>query len=228
MANLNLHGMAMMYKSARMVELLHRYETTVVVDGMSIILLSRFAGHRLTAKNRVTSLDYIDDLFARAAENGWNVFYIGNRPHVLFKGLNHFRRLNPKLNINGHHGYFDVTDSSPTAVQNQIIAEINERKVDLLIVGMGMPRQEEWIDAVQDQIDVPVIITIGAMLEYYTGSLTMPPRWLGPVALEWLFRLATAPRRLAYRYLIEPFVLLNRLRRREPLARISNALESDS
>lgn len=218
MTNLNLHGMAMMYQSGAMVALMRRPETTVIVDGMSLVLLSRFVGHRLTAKHRVTSLDYIDDLFARAAEQGWMVYYVGNRPSVLRKGLDYFRARFPGLKIDGQPGYFDVSDHSANSDQSRILREINDRKVDLLIVGMGMPRQEEWIDAVRDQVDVPVVITIGAMLEYFTGALLMPPRWLGPLGLEWLFRLATAPRRLAFRYLVEPFVLFDRLRRRKPLA----------
>jgi len=219
-ANLNLHGMAMMYKSAPMVALLHRPETTVMVDGMSVVLLSRLAGHKLTAKHRVTSLDYIDDLFARSLEKDWTIFYVGNRPEVLNRGLAHFRRRFPGLNIDGCPGYFDTKDFSPGSAQDQIFTRINARKIDMLIVGMGMPRQEEWIDSVRDRIDIPVIITTGAMLEYFTGALVMPPRWLGPLGLEWFFRLATAPRRLAFRYLVEPFFVFNRMRRGEPLAKM--------
>lgn len=225
--NLNLHGMAMAYESPAMAKLMSRPETVVAVDGMSIILMSRVAGHKLTPRHRVTSLDYIDRMFQRSSALGWNIYYVGGRTDVLNKGLAYFRRRHPRLNIFGHHGYFDVTDWSPDSVQNRLLIDIAARKTDILIVGMGMPRQEEWIESVSEQVDPPVIITIGAMIEYFGGSLPMPPRWLGPIGLEWLFRFATAPRRLAYRYLVEPFVLLRRLIHHRPSIGASDADRSE-
>lgn len=221
--HLNMHGLAMMYESVAMSRLMRRRETVVTVDGMSLILLSRLAGYRLTAKNRVTSLDYIDGMLHRSVAAGWNIYYIGGKAETLSRGVDYLRRRYPGLKINGHHGYFNLEFVSSSDIGRKLLEEIKDRKVDLLIVGMGMPKQEELVESIRNLVDVPVILTIGAMLEYFAGSLRMPPRWLGPLGLEWLFRLATAPRRLAFRYLVEPFILMNKLIRGRPSCDVSDS-----
>jgi N-acetylglucosaminyldiphosphoundecaprenol N-acetyl-beta-D-mannosaminyltransferase len=74
---------------------------------------------------------------------------------------------------------------------------------------MGMPRQEKWIQDNRKDIRANVILTSGATLDYVVGAKRMAPRWMGTLGLEWAFRLATEPRRLAFRYLIEPWGLLS-------------------
>jgi N-acetylglucosaminyldiphosphoundecaprenol N-acetyl-beta-D-mannosaminyltransferase len=73
---------------------------------------------------------------------------------------------------------------------------------------MGMPRQERWIEANLDAIQANVILATGAVLDYVARVIPTPPRWSGPLGLEWAFRLAAEPRRLASRYLIEPWTLV--------------------
>lgn len=72
-----------------------------------------------------------------------------------------------------------------------------------------MPRQEKWIQQNRNDIDANVILPSGATLDYVAGTKRMAPRWMGVLGLEWAFRLATEPRRLAYRYLVEPWGFLS-------------------
>src|SRR5690606_21110319 len=81
----------------------------------------------------------------------------------------------------------------------------------ILIVGMGMPRQEIWVYENRSSLSATVILTAGACMDYIAGAVPVPPRWLGPIGLEWAYRLATNPRRLATRYLLEPWALAPRL-----------------
>ena len=74
---------------------------------------------------------------------------------------------------------------------------------------MGVPRQERWIHENRNDIEANVILPSGATLDYIAGAKRMAPRWMGALGLEWAFRLATEPRRLAHRYLVEPWGLLN-------------------
>jgi N-acetylglucosaminyldiphosphoundecaprenol N-acetyl-beta-D-mannosaminyltransferase len=73
---------------------------------------------------------------------------------------------------------------------------------------MGMPRQEAWIRANRYRIGRGVFFAVGAAFDYEAGAQVAAPRWTGRVGLEWLFRLASQPRRLAYRYLVEPWSLI--------------------
>lgn len=208
MGNLNLHGMALMYKSGRMKRLLSAPETLVMIDGMPIIWLARLLGKRVSRSQRMTSLDYFDEMFRLGVREGWRFDYVGSTPQVLKDGIEVLRKRIPGLDIEGYDGYFDIKDASAGSRQAEILDWLRTRNSDVLIVGMGMPRQEEWLDAIRDKIPTRVLIPVGAYLEYQVGSLPLPPRWMGQLGVEWAFRLVTAPRRLAYRYLVEPFYLL--------------------
>ena len=81
------------------------------------------------------------------------------------------------------------------------------------MVGMGMPRQELWIYDNYENIAATVILPCGAALDYIGGSLPVPPHWLSQIGLEWAFRLGTEPRRLAHRYLVEPWPIISSILR---------------
>ena len=208
MGNLNLHGMAVMYNSVGMNRLNSAPEALVMIDGMPIIWLARLLGKNVDRSQRMTSLDYFDDMFRLGALEGWRFDYVGSTPQVLRDGIEVLRQRIPGLDIEGYDGYFDIKDASAGSRQREILDWLDKRNSDVLIVGMGMPRQEEWLDAVQAAVPARVLIPVGAYLEYQVGSLALPPRWMGQLGIEWAFRLVTAPKRLAYRYLVEPFYLI--------------------
>jgi N-acetylglucosaminyldiphosphoundecaprenol N-acetyl-beta-D-mannosaminyltransferase len=217
MANINLHGMAVMYDSPAMARLLCQDDAQVMIDGMPIIAMGRIAKHPLTREMRVTSLDFYDRMFAIFRDRGWKIGYVGGSPDVLERGLAELRRRVPGLDIDGRDGFFDMGDDSPGSRQAEILSWLDERSHDMLIVGMGMPRQEEWIARIQHRIPTRVLVPTGAYLDYQIGAQALPPRWMGQMGVEWAYRLVKSPRRLGHRYLIEPMLLVSRmLTRRHP------------
>ena len=93
------------------------------------------------------------------------------------------------------NGYFeDGTDE-------QIVEQINRSGASILMVGMGVPMQEKWIAKYRDQITVPVVMGVGGLFDYYSGSIPRAPALLRELGLEWCWRFAMEPRRLAGRYL---------------------------
>jgi N-acetylglucosaminyldiphosphoundecaprenol N-acetyl-beta-D-mannosaminyltransferase len=88
-----------------------------------------------------------------------------------------------------------------------VIDRINRFGTDLLVVGMGTPIQEKWVHQHRVLFETPAILTAGACMEYVAGVVRTPPRWMGRYGLEWSFRLVENPRRFAYRYLVEPWIL---------------------
>ena len=214
MANLNVHGLAQLYESPAMTALLKLPETLIMIDSMPILFAANLLGHWLSRSKRTTSLDFYDRMFGIGARLGWRFCYVGAEPETLEKGVAALRDRFASLDIEGRQGYFDMDDVSEDSRQDEILAWLRARSPDVLIVGMGMPRQEEWIYRVRDEIDARVILTTGAYIDYQVGTQKLPPRWLGQVGMEWAYRLAWAPRRLWRRYLVEPLVLLWRLVRR--------------
>src|SRR5690606_25524795 len=103
-----------------------------------------------------------------------------------------------------HHGYFDAEGAANAALLGAIAAF----DPDVVLVGMGMPRQELWIIDNRPALKRGVLFPVGAAFDYEAGVQRAAPRVLGALGVEWLFRLAAQPRRLAFRYLVEPWFLL--------------------
>jgi len=95
----------------------------------------------------------------------------------------------------------------------ELIDKIRDYSPHILFVGLGQPRQEKW--AVENWEDAGANVTImaGALLDYASGAVPLPPRWVGRIGFEWLFRLCSEPRWLWRRYLVEPWFLLGLLAR---------------
>lgn len=203
-ANHNLHSVYLYHHVPRLREF-YRSADVVHVDGMPLIFWARILGHRVSRSQRVTYVDLIRPLIAEAWREGWRVFYLGGKEGVAERAALLLRQDYPGLVIRTHHGYFDEEDQ---AANRAILDAIADFSPQLLFVGMGMPRQELWILHNLQDIQANVIFTAGACFDYIAGELSTPPRWMGRVGLEWLYRLGTEPRRLWRRYLVEPWSLL--------------------
>ena len=211
MGNINTHAMARMFESPRMAALLMQDDACVMLDSMPLLFALNMSGHALPRSKRTTSLDFYDDMFTLGASKGWKFAFVGGRPETLPAGLAELRNRFPGLTIGGRHGYFDEKDTRPGSVHSEVIAWLRDESPDVVIVGMGMPRQEEWTALIQHQVDARVFLMAGAYLDYQVGIQHPAPRWLGQVGMEWAYRLVRSPRRLGYRYLVEPMVLMTRL-----------------
>jgi N-acetylglucosaminyldiphosphoundecaprenol N-acetyl-beta-D-mannosaminyltransferase len=189
----------------------HAMADYILIDGMSLILLGRVVGLRLKRGHRATSLDFLPLLLPRAAREGWRIYYLGSRPGVAESGAAKLRAQYPELNLRTHHGYFNPAKSSEE--NREVLNDIRNYAPHILLVGMGMPRQEIWILENREEIAANVISPCGAHMDYIAGEIPTPPRWLALIYLEWLYRLASEPRRLWHRYLVEPWFLMMRIAR---------------
>jgi N-acetylglucosaminyldiphosphoundecaprenol N-acetyl-beta-D-mannosaminyltransferase len=170
------------------------------IDGVPVRLAAAAAGIATRAEQRFSLMDQFPQLLERAARCGWRVVYIGSRQEVVDKARARLSREFPGLRIVLHHGYF--------AEDGILIETINGLRPDLLLVGMGMPRQEQWLLSHLDQLDVGVATHAGATLDFFAGYQAKPPAWMSKVGFAWLYRLAHDPRRLWRRYLLEPWALV--------------------
>lgn len=183
----------------------------VYIDGLPVISLLKLAGHGVDRTHRVTGVDLIDPVLSIAQQQDRRVYVIGQPDLTLQTALSEISAAYPRLAIDGHHGYFDI--DGPEA--DEVIERANQFGADLVIVGMGSPRSESWVTAARNRFDTPVIWVCGAVMEYIAGDVPTPPRWSGPMGVEWCFRLAHDPRRFVARYVLEPPVLGLRLLRRK-------------
>ena len=203
-ANHNLNSLYLYHHNPEMRAFYNKADY-IHIDGMSLVLLGKFFGIPCQRKHRVTYADWVWFLMEQAANQGWHILYLGSKPRVAAKGAKILQNKYPNLHLDTIHGYFNL---SPDSLANQAILEkINAYQPHILMVGMGMPRQEQWILENIENINTNAILPSGACIDYVAGVIKTPPRWMGKFCLEWLYRLITEPRRLWKRYLIEPWFI---------------------
>lgn len=204
-ANHNLHSVYLHQRDPKM-RTFYAKAAYTHIDGMPLIWLGKLLGFPLQRKHRNGYMDWMNPLMTKATQQGWRVFYLGSKPGVANQGATLLQQKFPGLQIATAHGYFDAR---PDSQENQALIEaINAYQPHILMVGMGMPRQEQWVVDNLAHLSANVILNSGAAMDYIADVIPTPPRWLGKVGLEWLFRLITEPSRLWSRYLVEPWFIL--------------------
>lgn len=175
----------------------------VYADGISIVWGSRLLNQALP--ERLTDLDFFDKVVEEAAKKNISFYFLGGRPLVAQLAANRLKERFPDLKITGtHHGYF--TDRQ----EENIIKEINTLKPNILVIGIGVPKQEKWIYNHLNELGVNLNWGIGTF-DDLAGLFKRAPCWMLNAGLEWLYRLYQEPKRLWRRYLIGNLLFTYRL-----------------
>lgn len=177
----------------------------VEVDSAPLIHFARALRLQSRTFHRCTYLDWRDHFWSLADRHGWRVFYLGGGQGVAEAAARNLAERYPGAQIRVRDGYFDARPGS--AENARVLASIEAFEPHILFVGMGMPRQELWIQQNKAALPPCVVFSVGAAFDYEAGVQRTAPRWLGPLGLEWAFRLLADPRRLFARYCIEPWFL---------------------
>lgn len=201
----------------------------VLADGISIVLAARLLGRKLP--ERVAGSDLVPRLFdAATAERRLTVFLLGAGPGVA-------ERAAAKIADRWPHVTVVDTYSPPLgferdAAENaRILERIAAARPDILVVGLGAPKQELWVHAHRDRLEAGVALCAGASIDFLAGEKRRAPRWMQRAGLEWLHRLSTEPKRLARRYardawIFPQLILRELLARRGPKAALPAPAES--
>jgi N-acetylglucosaminyldiphosphoundecaprenol N-acetyl-beta-D-mannosaminyltransferase len=178
----------------------------VYCDGYGVRLAARVLN--LPVPHRMTGADWIWGLAALCEMSRHPLYLLGSEPPIAREAAARMRHWYPRLDVVGaHHGFFDL--DSPH--NERVIEHINAHGPRIVLVGMGTPKQELWVDRYADQLDGAVVWTVGALFDYVSGRMPRAPRWLADNGLEWIFRLAIEPQRMWRRYLLGNPVFLARV-----------------
>jgi N-acetylglucosaminyldiphosphoundecaprenol N-acetyl-beta-D-mannosaminyltransferase len=171
----------------------------VFCDGAGVILGARILGYHIP--ERITYAEWVWKLAKFITENHFSVYFLGGKPGITEKAAQNLLVRFPAIQIVGvHHGYFNMTIGDPE--NDFVLDSIRKVAPDILIVGFGMPLQEQWLLENWNSLDVKVGLTGGAVFDYISGELHRAPRWMTDNGLEWLGRLFIEPKRLWRRYII--------------------------
>ncbi|HZU14168.1 MAG TPA: WecB/TagA/CpsF family glycosyltransferase [Chloroflexota bacterium] len=164
----------------------------VYCDGTGVQLAARLLGTPLPA--RMTGADWIWDLAALCAQQDFSLFLLGGGEGAAAEAASRLQHRYPQLRI--------VGTAAGYRVGAETLAAITQARPDILLVGMGTPRQERWIAAHRAELQVPVVWAVGALFEFVAGRIRRGPRLLTDHGLEWLCRLLIEPTKLWRRYLL--------------------------
>lgn len=163
----------------------------------------------LGAKNhsRIYGPDFMNYFFQRK-DSEITHYFLGASDTCLHTLNEKLSEIHPDYKLVGsHNGYFSSTD------EPQIVEDINRCQPDIVWVGLGTPKQQEWIDRNKTSLQCKSILAVGFAFDVNAGTKKDAPAWLGPLGLTWLYRLASEPRRLWKRYLVYNSIFLYHLLR---------------
>ena len=168
----------------------------VLNDGVGLdIALQILEGRRFP--ENLNGTDFVPRLLAELREPV-RVFLLGATPEAVEQtGRRWAAQFRLHVVAGFHHGYFDLASEGM-----EVVAKINAARTDVLLVGMGNPRQEIFMDRFAAQLSCPIVMGVGALFDFESGNIPRAPVWMQKARLEWLFRLKTEPRRLWKRYFV--------------------------
>lgn len=167
----------------------------IVADGQPLIWTSQLLPSSLP--ERVTGIDLIDAIAQRAEAEGLGIYLMGGTTQVIGTAVLKMQSKYPKLKICGFdNGYFN---ESQAAARAEAIAQSGAQ---ILFVGMGVPRQEIFLETNWEKLGVNLAIGVGGSFDVYSGIRKRAPFWVQQTGLEWLYRLVQEPQRLWKRYLL--------------------------
>lgn len=173
------------YRDAEFQEVLNKSEMTIP-DGIGVVIGSRIIGRPLP--ERVAGYDTLIDVFGAIENSALKVFFLGSGPGVADEAKNKMLDRYPNLNIVGtHDGYFKQDD--------KVIDYINSFEPDMLLVGLGAPKQEKWIASNRDRLCATVLFGCGGALDGFSGRVERAPDIFIRLNLEWFYRLVSQPSR---------------------------------
>lgn len=167
----------------------------VLNDGIGVQVGARMRGAPFI--ENLNGSDFNPRILELAAERGWGVFFLGARPGVAEDAARRLSARIPGLKVVGtHHGYVDPTEGSKAA---ELIRDVG---ADLVMVAMGNPLQEVWLDRHLGVTGARLGVGVGAFFDFTAGMQRRAPSWMNRLGIEWVYRLARQPGRMWKRYVI--------------------------
>ncbi|MGC4093507.1 MAG: WecB/TagA/CpsF family glycosyltransferase [Polyangiaceae bacterium] len=182
-----------------------------LADGWPVVWAAGLLGTPLL--ERVAGSDLVEPVMRLAAQRGYRVYFLGGDPGVAEKARDKLLERMPELQIIGTN----EARVQLGQVDQPLVEQIREQRPDIILVALGAPEQEIFCQLHRDLLKPAVLLGVGASLDFVAGTRVRAPQWIARNGLEWLFRFAQEPRRLAYRYFVRDpeffLIVLNQLRK---------------
>lgn len=172
----------------------------LLADGVPVLWMARGLGRRLP--DRVAGSDLVPRLAGRAAAEGFSLFLLGGAPGVAEEAAARLRALHPGLAVAGTLAPPRDFDDDPEELA-RAVAAVAAAKADVVLVGLGAPRQERFVLGQRARLGCAALLAVGGTFDLVAGRLRRAPVPVQRAGLEWAWRMAQEPLRLGRRYLVE-------------------------
>ena len=164
--------------------------SVLLPDGVGVLLASKIVGAPI--ENRVAGIDFGERLISVAENENAKVFLLGGKSGVAKKAAKRLLKKHPKLHICGiHNGYFNEEE------EKEILKKIKKVEPDILIVCMGFPRQESFVDVHREELSqIKIVACLGGALDVWAGLKIRAPYCVRKINLEWAWRIVIEPKRV--------------------------------
>lgn len=196
----NVHSIFLALQDPKLMEQLN-YASLTLADGSGLNLAGKLLGTPIV--ENLNGTDFTPKVLEVAEREGWSVFMLGAKDHVIKSARRNILQAYPKLNIAGYrNGYFNKEQ------EQEVIDMINEARPDILLAGLGSPMQERFIWENRDKLNVKVGFAIGGLFDFLSEEFERAPLWMRKLGLEWVYRFVNDPGSKWKRIFIEiPFFL---------------------
>ncbi|WP_373207922.1 WecB/TagA/CpsF family glycosyltransferase [Clostridium paraputrificum] len=177
----------------------------ILTDGMPLVWISKYLGNPI--KEKVSGSDLFPKVCELANNKGYKMFLLGAAEGVAKKAACKLREKYVNIDIVGTYSPQYGFEEEIYEI-NKIIDIINSCRPDILVVGLGAPKQEKFIYKYKETLNVPISLALGATIDFEAGNVKRAPKWMSNNGLEWLYRLIKEPRRMFKRYIIDDLKII--------------------
>ena len=177
----------------------------ILADGKPLIWISKLYGTPI--KEKISGSDIFPKVCELARRKSYSMFLLGAGPGVAEIASHNIASIYHNINIVG-------TYSPPFGFENNkheinvILDKVNSVKPDILIVGLGAPKQEKFIYSYIEKLDIGIAIGLGASIDFMAGNVKRAPKWVSDIGLEWFYRFLQEPKRLFKRYFVDDMKII--------------------
>lgn len=195
----NVDHIVQLEKGGKIVDVYNNADL-ILCDGKPLIWISKW--YKKPIKEKISGSDLFPRLCELASKRNYKMYFLGAAEGVAAKAAENLKKRYPGLDVVGtfspKYGFEKDID-----YLEMVIDKIRAASPDILIVGLGAPKQEIFIYENREKLGVPVSLGLGASLDFEAGNIRRAPKWMSEHGFEWLYRILQDPKRLAKRYLVD-------------------------
>ncbi|WP_283624292.1 WecB/TagA/CpsF family glycosyltransferase [Clostridium butyricum] len=176
-------------------------DSIIIPDGVGTVIASKLI--KEPVKEKIAGIDVVREVLIKADKEGRSVYFLGATEEVVLKCVKNIKEDYPNLKIAGYHnGFFDLNNCE------DIIGNIKESRPWAVLVAMGSPRQEIFIEKIKNITGTKIYMGVGGVFDIFAGNLKRAPKWMISLGLEWMYRVIKEPFRIKRLISIPKFLLI--------------------